>query len=62
MRAAREALDALGLEQLPAVGLAKRYEELVWDIENKQPSIRLPQESTALQVLIRLRDEAHRLH
>ena len=31
LRAAKAELVALGLEQLPIVGLAKRYEELVWD-------------------------------
>lgn len=57
LRAARAALDGLGRRDLPAAGLAKRFEELVV-IEG--PPIRLPPESPALQILQRLRDEAHR--
>jgi excinuclease ABC subunit C len=60
LRAARRVLDELGLPSLPLAGLAKRYEEVVWDIENKQPPIRLPRDSDALIVLTNLRDEAHR--
>lgn len=56
--AARKALDALGLETLPVVGLAKTFEEMVGD-DNKPP-IRFPADSPALHVLQRLRDEAHR--
>jgi excinuclease ABC subunit C len=55
--AAREALAALGLGELPLVGLAKREETIV------RPSgeeIRLPRRSAALRSLMRLRDEAHR--
>ena len=60
LRAGREQLDALGLTALMAVGLAKRYEEIVWDITNIAPPIRLPHRSEALKVLQRIRDEAHR--
>lgn len=60
LRAAREVLDGLGLVSMPLAGLAKRYEEVVWDIENKQPPLRLPRDSDALIVLTNLRDEAHR--
>lgn len=58
LRAAREALDALGLGRVPAAGLAKKMEEIVLD--NGAPPLRLPRDSQALRVLIRLRDEAHR--
>ncbi len=58
LRAAREALAALGLRQVPAVGLAKEMEEIVLD--DGRPPLLLPRESDALRVLIRLRDEAHR--
>ncbi|HNX36080.1 MAG TPA: helix-hairpin-helix domain-containing protein, partial [Kiritimatiellia bacterium] len=58
LRAAREALAALGLSHVPAVGLAKEMEEIVLD-DGRSPLL-LPRESDALRVLIRLRDEAHR--
>ena len=55
--AARARLDALGLQNLPAAGLAKRFEEIFW--KQKDP-IRLPPDSNALKVLVQIRDEAHR--
>jgi len=58
LRAARAALAALGLGNLPAVGLAKRREEIVLD--DGRPSLLLPRDSRALLALTRLRDEAHR--
>ena len=58
LRAARAELAALGLGQVPSVGLAERFEEIVTD-DGREP-LRLPLESKALKVLIRLRDEAHR--
>ena len=60
LRAGRAVLDALGLTDLPAVGLAKRYEEVVWDIRNLEPPVRLPMNSAGLRVLRAIRDEAHR--
>lgn len=60
LRAGRAALDELGLGDLPAVGLAKRYEEVVWDVDNREPPLRLPMNSPGLKVLRRIRDEAHR--
>ena len=58
LRAARAELAALGLQRVPSVGLAERFEEIVTD-DGREP-LRLPLESKALKVLIRLRDEAHR--
>jgi excinuclease ABC subunit C len=58
LRAARAALRELGLEDLPTAGLAKEREEIVRD--NGAPPLLLPRDSAALQVLQRLRDEAHR--
>ena len=58
LRAAREALAALGLGHVPAVGLAKQQEEIVLD--DGRPPLLLPRDSDALRVLTRLRDEAHR--
>jgi excinuclease ABC subunit C len=57
LRAARAQLDALGLANLPAAGLAKRFEELYW--KGSEP-IRLPTDGNALKVLQQIRDEAHR--
>ncbi|MGA0370046.1 MAG: excinuclease ABC subunit UvrC, partial [Kiritimatiellia bacterium] len=60
LRAGRRALDELGLQNLPAVGLAKRFEEVVWDIQNVEPPLRLPLNSPGLKILRAIRDEAHR--
>ena len=58
LRAAREALAQIGMERIPSVGIAKQFEEIVVD-DGREP-IRLPLDSQALRVLMRLRDEAHR--
>lgn len=58
LRAARAALASLGISNLPTVGLAEQMEELVLDDGN--PSLFLDRESDALNVVRRLRDEAHR--
>lgn len=60
LRAGRKALDDLGLELVPAVGLAKRHEEIVWDLTNKEPGLRLGDDSPGLRILRSIRDEAHR--
>ena len=60
LRAGRKALDDLDLVDLPAVGLAKRFEEVVWDISNQEPPLRLPLNSPGLKILRAIRDEAHR--
>jgi excinuclease ABC subunit C len=60
LRAAKAELAALGLGDLPVVGLAKRYEEIVWDHENNAGNLVLPRHSSGLGVVTRLRDEAHR--
>jgi excinuclease ABC subunit C len=56
--AARKALEALGLEDLPTIGLAKRLEE-VYRPTRLHP-LTLPHTSPALHLLQRVRDEAHR--
>lgn len=58
LRAARSALQELGLGHLPVVGLAEEMEMVVRD--NDQPPLRLERDSSALRLLMRLRDEAHR--
>ena len=60
LRAAKAELVALGLNALPIVGLAKRYEEIVWDAEENSGNLVLPRNSAELTVVTRLRDEAHR--
>ena len=60
LRAAKAELVLLGLNDLPIVGLAKRYEEVVWDVENNSKNLILPRHSAGLTVVTRLRDEAHR--
>jgi excinuclease ABC subunit C len=57
LQAALTALDRLGVE-LPVVGLAKREEE-IWVPERPEP-IRLARKDPALQLIQRVRDEAHR--
>jgi excinuclease ABC subunit C len=58
VRAARRALDALGLEKLTVAGLAKEQETIIR--ADGQPPVVLPRNAQALQILQRLRDEAHR--
>ncbi|MCL5779500.1 MAG: excinuclease ABC subunit UvrC [Firmicutes bacterium] len=58
LSAAREAMLEQGFAHIPAFGLAKE-EELLFAPGRPDP-IRLPRESRGLQMLQRLRDEAHR--
>jgi excinuclease ABC subunit C len=58
VRAAQDALMAVGMGDLPVIGLAKRLEE-VWLPDESDPVI-LPRTSEALYLLQRVRDEAHR--
>ncbi len=51
-------LQALGLHDLPVVGLAKQHEEVF--IPGRSESIRIPHDRGALKLLQRIRDEAHR--
>ena len=56
--AAMAVLDELGLHDLPLAGLAKEREELF--LPNRPDPIVLPPTSSALYLLQRIRDEAHR--
>ncbi len=56
--AAQQALDELGIDDIPVCGLAKRLEE-VWLPGEEDPVI-LARSSEGLYLLQRIRDEAHR--
>lgn len=56
--AAAGALCEAGFADIPLAGLAKREEEI--HLAGRQEPIRLPRNSPALQLLQRIRDEAHR--
>ncbi|MBA2373926.1 MAG: excinuclease ABC subunit UvrC [Chloroflexi bacterium] len=56
--AAKAVLDELGLHDLPLAGLAKEREELF--LPGRSDPILLPSTSSALYLVQRLRDEAHR--
>ncbi len=58
VNAVKGVLNALGLGDLPVIGLAKEYEE-IWFPEASGP-VRLPEASDALRVLQAVRDETHR--
>ncbi len=58
VRAAQDALMALGVTDVPVIGLAKRLEE-VWLPDEQEPLI-LPRSSEGLYLLQRVRDESHR--
>ena len=58
LTAAYRALETLGLGNLVAVGIAKRFEELF--TRGAPEPIRLPRTSPALHLVQRARDEAHR--
>ncbi|BAS28758.1 excinuclease ABC subunit UvrC [Limnochorda pilosa] len=58
LNAARAALRDLGLEELPIIGLAKRFEQIY--MEDDPDPLELDHRSPALHVLQRVRDEAHR--
>jgi excinuclease ABC subunit C len=54
--AAANSLDT----NVPIIGLAKKFETIVMKIDNEFKEVSLPKNSTALQLLQSLRDEAHR--
>ncbi|HWL54671.1 MAG TPA: excinuclease ABC subunit UvrC [Chthoniobacteraceae bacterium] len=51
-------LNRLGLHELPIIGLAKEFEEIYRP--GRPVPVRLPEDSPALRLLQRIRDEAHR--
>jgi len=58
LNSACKELQRLGLQNVPIIGLAKEFEE-VYRPGRPMP-LRLPDDSGALQILQRIRDEAHR--
>ena len=58
LSAARQAMQEMGVHHIPAVGLAKRHEEVF--VPDEDEPIILPRGSEALFLVQRIRDEAHR--
>jgi excinuclease ABC subunit C len=58
LSAAVEALNNLGIAELPIISLAKREEEVF--LPGRSESLRLPRRTPSLRLLQRARDEAHR--
>jgi len=58
LKAAREALDLAGFSSLPAISLAKNPDQLF--LRDAASPLILPSHNTLLQLLQRIRDEAHR--
>lgn len=58
LSSALEVIRGLGLHDLPVIGLAKREEEIFKEGQSK--SILLDRDSSALHLIQRIRDEAHR--
>jgi excinuclease ABC subunit C len=58
LSAACRELQRLGLHEIPIIGLAKEYEEIFRP--GRALPLRLPEGSGGLQLLQRIRDEAHR--
>ncbi|MDY0385606.1 MAG: excinuclease ABC subunit UvrC [Methanolobus sp.] len=57
--AAKSSIDALGLN-IPLIGLAKRFEHIITTKKGPDELIILPHASSALKLLMHIRDEAHR--
>ncbi|MDD3670128.1 MAG: excinuclease ABC subunit UvrC, partial [Sphaerochaetaceae bacterium] len=55
---AKEALIALGIDDIPVIGLAKEFEEI--HFPDERPALRLSEDSVALKLLQSVRDETHR--
>ncbi|MCK9347574.1 MAG: excinuclease ABC subunit UvrC [Sphaerochaeta sp.] len=58
VNAAREILDALGMVDIPIIGLAEQFETIVFDDERED--LQLPEDNEALRLVIAVRDECHR--
>lgn len=60
LAAALAARDQAGYKAIPAIGLAKRFEEIILKHEAEFRVMRLPQNSHLVKLLQRIRDESHR--
>ena len=58
LNAAVSILRAIGINNIPVIGLAKEFEEVY--IEGESEPVNIPRNSNALHLLQRIRDEAHR--
>ncbi len=58
LSAVREVFEEMGIQDIELIALAKREEEIF--TEDKADSIKIPHRDYALQMLQRIRDEAHR--
>ncbi len=58
LTSAQRELKALGIERIPAIGIAKEFEH-IYSPKRRLPII-LPKDSSVLQLIRRIRDEAHR--
>jgi len=58
LSAAVAVMEALGINDVPLSGLAKRFEEL--HLQGRAAPVVLPRRSQALYLVQRIRDEAHR--
>jgi excinuclease ABC subunit C len=58
LNAAKQAMDAVGLRDMPMISLAKREEEVF--VVGRSDPLRIPRRSPALRMLQQARDEAHR--
>jgi excinuclease ABC subunit C len=59
VNAAQQALDELGID-IPIIGLAKKFEHIVFPGHTGNKMLVLPHTSPALKLLMQVRDEAHR--
>lgn len=60
LRAALRELDKLNIKCIPIYGLAKKHEELIFELDGSVNSIKLNHDSFGLSILTRLRDDSHR--
>ncbi len=58
LNAGYSVLKELGIEGIPIIGLAKKFEEIF--VRNEKNPIILPRNSNLLKIFQRVRDEAHR--
>ncbi len=58
VNAAREILDALGMVDIPIIGIAEQFETIVFDDDRED--LQLSEDNEALRLVIAVRDECHR--